>query len=85
MIARRVALSLALVLATASVASACPVCAGNTDSQMAQGANNAIFFMLAIVGLVQAALVALFVSIRRRTRALNARREQFQLIEGGVR
>ena len=85
MIWRRVALALALILTTAVAASACPVCAGNSDSQMARGANNAIFFMLAIVGLVQVGLVALFISIRRRTRALNERREQFQLIEGGVR
>jgi len=82
---RRVAVMLVLVLGTAAAASACPVCVGDTDSQMAQGTNNAILFMLAMVGLVQAGLVALFVSIRRRTRELNERREGFQLIEGGAR
>jgi hypothetical protein len=82
---QRVALVGVLALATASAAAACPVCAGNSDSQMAQGANNGILFLLAIIVLVQVGFVALFISIRRRTRALNERREQFQLIEGGVR
>lgn len=82
---RRVALALVLLLGTAAAASACPVCIGDTDSQMAQGTNNAILFMLAMVGLVQGCLIALFVSVRRRTRELNRRREQFQLVEGGTR
>lgn len=82
---RRVALMFTLALAVAAAASACPVCVGDTDSQMAQGTNNAILFMLAMVGLVQAGLVALFVSVRRRSRDLQQRREQFSLIEGGAR
>ena len=82
---RRVALILALLVGTAAAASACPVCVGDTDSQMAQGTNNAILFMLAMVGIVQIGLVALFVSVRRRTKALRERREQFQLVEGGAR
>ena len=82
---RRVALLLALLLGSAAVASACPVCVGDTDSQMAQGTNNAILFMLGMVGVVQGGLIALFVSVRRRTRQLRERREQFQLIEGGAR
>ncbi len=82
---RRVALTLVLVLGTTAASAACPVCVGDTDSQMAQGTNNAILFMLAMVGLVQGGLIALFVSVRRRTKELDRRRKQFQLIEGGAR
>ena len=82
---RRVAVVLALAFCVAATASACPVCIGDTDSQMAQGTNNAILFLLAIVAVVQAGCVALIVSIRRRTRELGERREHLQLIEGGTR
>lgn len=78
-------MALVIVVATAGAASACPVCIGDTDSQMAQGTNNAILFMLAMVALVQGGLIALFVSVRRRTMELNQRRDEFQLIEGGAR
>ena len=82
---RRVALTMAVALCLATAATACPVCFGDTNSQMAQGANNAILFLLGIVLVVQAAFVALFVSLRRRARLLRERREQFELIEGGAR
>ncbi len=82
---RRVALILAVALCMATAASACPVCFGDTDSQMAQGSNNAILFLLGIVLVVQIAFVALFVSLRRRERLWREKREQFQLIEGGAR
>lgn len=82
---RRVLLLSLVGLAVAGAAAACPVCVGETDSQMARGTNNAVLFMLAIVGLVQVGLVALFISVRRRAKDLEHRREQFSLIEGGVR
>ena len=72
-------------LAFTAAASACPVCVGDSDSQMVQGANNAVLFMLGVVAVVQIGLIALFMSFRRRTQSLNERREQFQLIEGGAR
>ena len=81
----RVATILALSLGIATVASACPVCVGDTDSQMVQGANNAVLFMLGMVAVVQGGFVALFVSIRRRSKTLSERCEQLQLIEGGAR
>ena len=81
----RVALTLAVALCMATAASACPVCFGDTDSQMAQGSNNAVLFLLGVVFVVQVAFVALFVNLRRRARLLRERREQFQLIEGGAR
>jgi len=80
-----VILAVGFSLATAGAASACPVCVGDTDSQMAQGTNNAILFMLGMVALVQGGLIALFISVRRRTKELRQRREQFQLVEGGAR
>ena len=80
-----VMMALVFSIGTAEVASACPVCIGDTDSQMAQGTNNAILFMLAMVVLVQGGLIALFISVRRRTLELKRRRDEFQLIEGGAR
>ena len=82
---RRLGMIVTVALCFAGVASACPVCVGDTDSQMVQGANNAVLFMLGIVALVQIGLVAMFVSIRRRARSLRECREQFRLIEGGAR
>jgi heme/copper-type cytochrome/quinol oxidase subunit 2 len=72
----------ALFIATS--ANACPVCFGGPDS-IAKGMDTAIFFLLTIVGLVQVGFVALFWSFRRRAKELQRRREQFHLINGGVR
>ncbi len=79
--------TLGFVVALAVVsppAQACAVCYGAADSPMTQGMNNAILFLLSIVGFVQVGFVALFVSIRRRTRRLQQQRDRFQLIEGGA-
>jgi len=82
---RRVSVMLALTVCVASAAAACPVCVGDTDSQMAQGTNNAILFLLAIVSIVQVGIVALILSFRRRSRGLETRRQQFVLVERGTR
>ena len=63
--------------------SACPVCFGAPGPQT-DGLNNAIIFLLIIVGLVQIGFVALFWSFYRRAKALQRHREQFRIIEGGV-
>jgi hypothetical protein len=63
---------------------ACPVCYGAGPGPGTNGLNNAIIFLLIIVGLVQAGFVALFWSFRKRAKALQRRREQFRVIEGGV-
>ena len=63
---------------------ACPVCYGAGPGPATDGLNNAIIFLLIIVGLVQAGFVALFWSFRKRAKALQRRREQFHVIEGGV-
>jgi hypothetical protein len=82
---RRVSALFLLAAGAATTVAACPVCFGDTDSQMARGANNGILVLLGIVAVVQAGFVALFVSLSRRARRLREQREQFQLIEGGAR
>ncbi len=72
------------ILAWPQLASACPVCFGGPNS-ITKGMDAAIFFLLSIVGLVQVGFVALFWSFRRRAKELQRRREQFHLINGGVR
>jgi len=71
----------ALLIAPAM--NACPVCYGQPGAST-DSVNNAIFFMLSIVGLVQIGFVALFWSFRRRAKALQRHRESFRVIEGGV-
>jgi len=75
--------ALASILVAQS-AMACPVCFGDPSSPLTKGATNAVWFLLGIVGLVQAGFVALFVSFRRRARAMRRVREQFHVIQGGV-
>ncbi len=77
--------ALAAVMAMAEPAAACPVCFGASDSPMAQGLNNGVLFLLAIVGMVQLGFVALFVSVRRRAKDYEARKDSFEVIDGGLR
>lgn len=65
-----------------TIAEACPVCYGDSDSAMAQGANNAVLFLLGVVLVVQVGFAALFYTFWRRSTALRRRREQFRLIPG---
>ncbi len=71
------------VLGAAEPAMACPVCFGESDSPMAQGMNNGIFFLLGVIGAVQIGFVALFVSFRRRGKELQERKNSFEIISGG--
>jgi hypothetical protein len=70
--------TLAILLPT--TAHACPVCFGNPDSPMMKGTSNAIWFLLGIVGVVQAGFIALFWSFWRRARALKKFKEQFHVV-----
>ena len=74
-----------LLLFVAQSAFACPVCFGDPSSPLTKGATNAVWFLLGVIGFVQIGLIALFVTFWRRARARNKFREQFHLIEGGVR
>ena len=76
-------LILALML-VAGIASACPVCYGNSASApMVKGSNNAILFMLGVIGFVQLGFIALFWTFWRRAQALRRHRQSFRVIEGG--
>jgi len=81
--ARAALAALVLVLAFAAVASACPVCYGTQQTPLTKSAGNGVLFLLGIVGSVQVGFVALFFSFWKRTKALQQKREQFQIIEGG--
>jgi hypothetical protein len=74
-----------LFLLTPQLLSACPTCYGDPSSPMTKGSNNAILFMLGVIGFVQVAFVGLFVTFWRRARALRRRRESLRLIDGGAR
>ena len=82
--AAAVALALLGWAALPGVASACSVCLGDPDSQMAVGVNNGILVLLGFVGVVQVGFVALFWSFHSRARRLRRQREQFSIIDGGV-
>ena len=74
-----------LMIAMPVIANACPVCFGDPSSPLSKGATNGVWFLLGVIGFVQIGLVALFVTFWRRARAMKKFREQFHLIEGGVR
>ena len=76
-----IAIALSLV---PSVLSACPVCYGAPNSPMTKSSNNAIMFLLGVIGFVQVGFVAMFWSFWRRARELRRRRESFLLLDGGV-
>ena len=76
---------LAAAIAVATPALACPVCFGASDDPMAHGMNNGIFVLLGVIGAVQLGFVALFVSIRRRTRVYQERKDSFEVLNGGMR
>ena len=45
---------------------ACSVCFGQSDSPLAQGTNMAIFFMLAVTGVMLASFAGFFIYLIRR-------------------
>lgn len=74
----------AVLLLVPAVLSACPVCYGAPNSPMTKSSNNAIIFMLGIIGFVQVGFVAMFWSFWRRAKELRRRRESFRLLDGGA-
>lgn len=81
--AQLVAITIALLLMP-SILSACPVCYGAPSSPMTKSSNNAIIFLLGVIGFVQVGFVAMFWSFWRRARELRRRRESFRLLDGGA-
>ena len=80
---RFVVITAALLLVPA-ILSACPVCYGSPDSPMTKSSNNAIVFMIGIIGFVQVGFIAMFWSFWRRAKELRRRRESFRLLDGGA-
>jgi len=73
-----------VVLMLPQLVYACPVCFGDPNDPMNQGASKGIFFLLVIVGLVQLGFIALFWSFWRRGKALSERGKSWRVIRGGV-
>lgn len=76
---------LVLGLAYSDPAAACAVCFGDPDAAMTQSINKGIVVLLGVVASVQVFFVAVFFSIRRRSRQLSERKSQFQVLRGGAR
>jgi hypothetical protein len=80
----RLALIAIAILLMPAVLSACPVCYGNPDSPMTKSSNNAILFMIGVIGFVQIGFIAMFWSFWRRAKAMRRLRESFRLVDGGA-
>ena len=72
------------LLLVPSILSACPVCYGAPNSPMTTSSNNAIMFLLGVVGFVQVGFIALFWTFWRRAKELRRRRESFAVLDGGA-
>ncbi len=77
-------LTVIAILLIPAVLSACPVCYGNPDSPMTKSSNNAILFMIGVIGFVQVGFIAMFWSFWRRAKAMRRLRESFRLVDGGA-
>jgi hypothetical protein len=78
------ALAILIVLLTARSAAACAVCFGSPDAAMTVGINKGILVLLGVVAAVQIFFVAVFFSIRQRTRRLEQSKSRFQVLQGGA-
>lgn len=77
-----IALSALMAFFAPSVARACAVCFGNSDSQLTQGVMAGVLVLLFVVLGVVGGFVALFVHIARRSSAAAALEKQSTQIEG---
>jgi hypothetical protein len=66
---------------TPSIARACAVCFGNSDSQLMQGMFAGVLVLLLVVLLVLGGFVALFIYLARRSAAVAALDKQSTAIE----
>ena len=65
-------------------ARACEVCFGAADDPATLAMNNAILFLLGVIGLVQVGFVGLFVNFRRRARVQAEKKEKDRVLQGGL-
>ncbi len=63
---------------------ACEVCFGAADDPATTAMNNAILFLLGVIGLVQVGFVGLFFDFRRRARRQAEKKEKFRVLQGGL-
>ncbi len=66
-------------------ASACATCYGDPGAPMTKGMNNAILFLIGIVGLVYAGIGKVFLDFRRRSKKISEKatvRQRLRLIHG---
>jgi len=80
----RLVLMAVAILLVPAVLSACPVCYGAPDSPMTKSSNNAIGFLLGVIGFVQIGFIAMFWSFWRRAKAMRRLKESFRLLDGGA-
>lgn len=80
----RLVLIAVVMLLIPTFLSACPVCYGAPSSPMTKSSNNAIMFLLGVIGFVQIGFVAMFWSFWRRAQAMRRLRESFRLLDGGA-
>jgi len=73
-----------LLIVTVAPAGACAVCFGDPDSAMTQGMNKGIVVLLGVVAAVQIFFVAVFMTIRQRSREIEKRKSRFHVLKGGV-
>jgi len=73
-----------LLVMLPEVAYACPVCFGAQGDPMNKAANNGIFFLLGVIGLVQLGFVALFWSFWRRAKDIRRTTKEWHVIQGGI-
>ena len=72
------------VLMGGSSAQACEVCFGAAGDPATLGMNNAVLFLLGVIGLVQVGFVTLFFKFRKRSRSLAEKKEKFRVLQGGL-
>lgn len=73
-----------LVLGSAELAAACPVCFGDPNAQMSKGAEQGVWFLLGVMFLVQIGFGIFFLYLRRRARGFRdpVPRPVFRLVKG---
>lgn len=73
----------ALVLGSARLAAACAVCFGDPSAQMTKGAEQGVWFLLAVMLAVQVGFGIFFMYLRRRSRGFHDPRPKpvFRLVK----
>ena len=72
------------VLSLQGPALACEVCFGAAGDPATKGMNNAILFLLGVIGFVQVGFVGLFLGFRRRSRNRAEIKEKLRVLQGGL-